>query len=100
MAAETHLLSRYNRSMAVKLIALDIDGTLLDSRWTLPEANRAAIAEATMRGFEVALDTWRRYDFAMSIDVQMGTPPIMSLTYIALHTTHTAKPLYTLHPHT
>jgi len=27
--------------MAVKLIALDIDGTLLDSRWTLPEANRA-----------------------------------------------------------
>jgi len=24
--------------MAVKLIALDIDGTLLDSRWTLPEA--------------------------------------------------------------
>ena len=39
--------------MAVKLIALDIDGTLLDSRWTLPEANRAAIAEATCRGIEV-----------------------------------------------
>jgi len=48
--------------MAVKLIALDIDGTLLDSRWTLPEANRAAIAEATRRGIEVALVTGRRYD--------------------------------------
>ena len=36
----------YNGKMAVRLIALDIDGTLLDSRWQLPEANRAAIAEA------------------------------------------------------
>ena len=50
--------------MAVRLIALDIDGTLLDSRWRLPEANRAAIAEATRRGIEVALVTGRRYDFA------------------------------------
>ena len=41
--------------MAVRLIALDIDGTLLDSRWQLPEANRLAIAEAARRGIEVAL---------------------------------------------
>jgi Cof subfamily protein (haloacid dehalogenase superfamily) len=63
--------------MAVKLIALDIDGTLLDSRWTLPEANRAAIAEATRRGIEVALVTGRRYDFAMPIAVQLGAPLTM-----------------------
>ena len=63
--------------MAVKLIALDIDGTLLDSRWTLPEANRAAIAEATRRGIEVALVTGRRYDFAMPIALQIGTPLTM-----------------------
>src|SRR5215831_18311362 len=44
-------------SMPVRLIALDIDGTLLDSRWQLPEANRAAITEATRRGIEVALVT-------------------------------------------
>jgi len=43
--------------MAVRLIALDIDGTLLDSRWQLPEANRAAIAKAAGRGIEVALVT-------------------------------------------
>src|SRR5439155_1452777 len=41
--------------MAIRLIALDIDGTLLDSRWQLPEANRQAIAEATRRGIEVVL---------------------------------------------
>jgi len=63
--------------MAVKLIALDIDGTLLDSRWTLPEANRAAIAEATRRGIEVALVTGRRYDFAMPIARQVGAPLTM-----------------------
>jgi Cof subfamily protein (haloacid dehalogenase superfamily) len=63
--------------MAVKLIALDIDGTLLDSRWTLPEANRVAIAEATRRGIEVALVTGRRYDFAMPIALQVGAPLTM-----------------------
>ena len=36
--------------MAVRLIALDIDGTLLNSRFEVSEANRAAIAEATKRG--------------------------------------------------
>jgi Cof subfamily protein (haloacid dehalogenase superfamily) len=63
--------------MAVKLIALDIDGTLLDSHWTLPDANRAAIAEATRRGIEVALVTGRRYDFAMPIALQLGSPLTM-----------------------
>ena len=61
----------------MKLIALDIDGTLLDSRWTLPEANREAIAEATRRGIEVALVTGRRYDFAMPIALQIGAPLTM-----------------------
>src|SRR5216110_2657209 len=60
--------------MAVRLIALDIDGTLLDSRWQLPEANRQAIAEATRRGIEVALVTGRRYDFAMPVARQMDSP--------------------------
>ena len=70
--------------MAVKLIALDIDGTLLDSRWTLPEANRAAIAEATRRGIEVALVTGRRYDFAMPIAVELGAPLTMIVSNGAL----------------
>jgi Cof subfamily protein (haloacid dehalogenase superfamily) len=70
--------------MAVKLIALDIDGTLLDSRWTLPEANRAAIAEATRRGIEVALVTGRRYDFAMPIAAQLAVPLTMIVSNGAL----------------
>ena len=77
--------------MAVKLIALDIDGTLLDSRWTLPEANRAAIAEATRRGIEVALVTGRRYDFAMPIAVQIGAPLTMIVSNGALIRTEDGK---------
>ena len=53
--------------MPVRLIALDIDGTLLDDRAQLPEVNRQAVADAAARGIEVALVTGRRYDFAMPI---------------------------------
>jgi Cof subfamily protein (haloacid dehalogenase superfamily) len=63
--------------MAVRLIALDIDGTLLDSRWQVSEANRAAVAEATRRGIEVALVTGRRYDFAMPVARQLNSPLTM-----------------------
>jgi hypothetical protein len=57
--------------MSLKLIAIDIDGTLLDSRWELPETNRDAILEAVRQGIEVALVTGRRYDFAMPIAEQI-----------------------------
>ena len=75
----------------MKLIALDIDGTLLDSRWTLPEANRAAIAEATRRGIEVALVTGRRYDFAMTIALQIGAPLTMIVSNGAVIRTQDGK---------
>ncbi len=53
--------------MAIRLIAMDIDGTLLDSRWQIPEANRIAVAEAAARGIEVVLVTGRRFDFARPV---------------------------------
>src|SRR5262249_44807214 len=64
-------------TMAVRLIALDIDGTLLDSRWQLSDANRSAVAAATRRGIEVALVTGRRYDFATPIARQLDCPLTM-----------------------
>jgi Cof subfamily protein (haloacid dehalogenase superfamily) len=63
--------------MGIRLIALDIDGTLLDSRWRVPEANRLAIQEATRRGIEVALVTGRRYDFALPVARDLGCPITM-----------------------
>jgi Cof subfamily protein (haloacid dehalogenase superfamily) len=77
--------------MPVRLIALDIDGTLLDSRWQLPAANREAIAEATRRGIEVALVTGRRYDFAMPVAQQLECPLTMIVNNGALIRTPDGK---------
>jgi len=61
----------YNVGMGVRLIAIDIDGTLLDSASCMPEANQRAIADAASRGIEVALVTGRRFDFASPIAAQL-----------------------------
>jgi Cof subfamily protein (haloacid dehalogenase superfamily) len=63
--------------MAIRLIGIDIDGTLLDSKWTIPPANIRAIAAAFERGIEVALVTGRRFDFALPIARQIPCPVTM-----------------------
>lgn len=55
----------------MKLIAIDIDGTLLDSQWQIPEANGQAIVEAIARGIEVILVTGRRFDFARPVALRL-----------------------------
>src|ERR1035438_7812916 len=70
--------------MPVRLIALDIDGTLLDDQSRLPEINRKAVAEASARGIEIALVTGRRYDFAMPIARQFPCPLTMIVNNGAL----------------
>ncbi len=51
----------------IRLLAIDIDGTLLDSRGQLPAANARAIAEAGAAGVEIVLATGRRYEFAREV---------------------------------
>jgi Cof subfamily protein (haloacid dehalogenase superfamily) len=70
--------------MPIRLIAIDIDGTLLNSQWNVPEANRIAIAEAVARGIEVALVTGRRFDFAAPIGRQLGAAITMIVNNGAL----------------
>jgi hydroxymethylpyrimidine pyrophosphatase-like HAD family hydrolase len=64
----------------IRLLALDIDGTLLDSNGQLPEANRDAIARAIDAGIEVALATGRRYDFARFVFEQLPAPLTLILS--------------------
>ena len=64
----------------IRLLALDIDGTLLDSSGRLPGANRDAIARAIDRGVEVALATGRRYDYARPIFEQLPGPLTLILS--------------------
>jgi hypothetical protein len=70
--------------MPVRLIALDIDGTLLNSRWKVSDANRRAIQDAAGRGIEVALVTGRRYDFALPVAQDLGCPITMIVNNGAL----------------
>jgi Cof subfamily protein (haloacid dehalogenase superfamily) len=55
----------------IRLLALDIDGTLLDSEGHVPEANVRAVARAIEAGVMVTLATGRRYDFARPIFEQL-----------------------------
>jgi Cof subfamily protein (haloacid dehalogenase superfamily) len=59
--------ARYNGAVPIKLIAMDIDGTLLDSKHALPPENARAIAEAARRGIEIMLVTGRRFDSARNV---------------------------------
>src|SRR3974390_3260103 len=70
--------------MAIRLIALDIDGTLLNSRFEVSPANSAAIDEATRRGIEVAIVTGRRYDVALPVLRQIHSPVTMMVNNGAL----------------
>jgi Cof subfamily protein (haloacid dehalogenase superfamily) len=70
--------------MGIKLIALDIDGTLLNSRFEVSAANRAAIGEAVSRGIEIAIVTGRRYDFALPVARQVEAPITMIVNNGAL----------------
>ena len=59
----------------IRLLAIDIDGTLLDSRGRLPDAHRDALVEASALGVEVALVTGRSFHF---------TGPVVDLLPIPL----------------
>jgi Cof subfamily protein (haloacid dehalogenase superfamily) len=57
---------------AIRLIALDLDGTLLNSRGELSARNREAIAAARGRGARVALVTGRRFRDARPVALELG----------------------------
>lgn len=56
----------------IRLLAIDIDGTLLDSRFELSPANREAVVSARQLGIEIVLVTGRRFSFAQPIVAQFG----------------------------
>jgi Cof subfamily protein (haloacid dehalogenase superfamily) len=49
----------------IKLIGIDVDGTLLNSRGSVPAANCRAIEDAVGRGIHVAIVTGRSFFFAL-----------------------------------
>lgn len=58
--------------MAYKLIALDIDGTVLTSHHTIAEPTRTAVRRALDRGVRVTLATGRAFPSALRIARELG----------------------------
>ena len=55
----------------IKLLALDLDGTLLNSRGQIPEKNRAAIRAAEDAGVLVTIATGRRFRDARPVGLEL-----------------------------
>ena len=77
----------------IRLIALDIDGTLLDSHGNIPPGNRHAIARAIDQGVEIVLATGRRYDFARPIFEALPGPLTLILSNGAIVKTKDGRTL-------
>ena len=55
----------------IKLLALDLDGTLLDSRGQIPDENRVAIRAAENAGVLVTIATGRRFRDARPVGLEL-----------------------------
>lgn len=65
--------------MPIRLLALDLDGTLLNSRGELSERNRQAICETRQAGVRVAVVTGRRFRDARPLALELGLDvPVIS----------------------
>lgn len=77
----------------IRLLAIDIDGTLLDSDGRVPEANVRALARASEAGVEIALATGRRYEFARPVFDPLPGPLTLILNNGAIVKTRSGETL-------
>lgn len=59
---------------SIRLIAIDIDGTLLDPHFQISARNVAALRSAHQAGAQILLATGRRHDYALPIAQELGFP--------------------------
>jgi Cof subfamily protein (haloacid dehalogenase superfamily) len=58
----------------IRLIAIDIDGTLLDPLFQISLRNTAALRTVHQAGVEIILATGRRHDYALPVAQELGFP--------------------------
>lgn len=61
----------------IKLIGIDVDGTLLNSRGQIPAANLEALDLAAARGIQIAIVTGRSFSFALPAVESLPEPLIL-----------------------
>ena len=70
--------------MPIRLIAVDIDGTLLDSRGNLPARNRRAVRRAIGAGLHVVLATGRAFHHAAPTAAELADDLVLIVSNGAL----------------
>ena len=58
----------------IRLLSIDLDGTLLDSHGHVPPANLAALARAVERGVRIVIATGRSFPFALPVVEALPEP--------------------------
>lgn len=58
----------------IRLLAIDIDGTLLDPQFKISAQNLAALHAAHAAGIGIVLATGRRHDYALPVAQEIGVP--------------------------
>jgi Cof subfamily protein (haloacid dehalogenase superfamily) len=61
----------------IRVVAVDIDGTLTDPQFHVSERNLAALRAAHAAGMQIVLATGRRHDYAMPIARELGVPTLL-----------------------
>ncbi len=59
---------------SIRLVAIDIDGTLLDPQFQISQRNLAALRAAHQAGIDIMLATGRRHDYALPVVHELGIP--------------------------
>jgi Cof subfamily protein (haloacid dehalogenase superfamily) len=62
----------------IRLLAVDIDGTLTDPQFQVSQRNIAALRSSHEAGIAVMLATGRRHDYAMPIARELGFPVVLA----------------------
>ena len=80
--------------MSIRLIALDLDGTLVNSRWEISEKDVQALAAASERGIQVVVVTGRRPRSAAPYVAKIPFPMTIITSNGALIRTPTGEVAY------
>src|SRR5258707_12516767 len=69
---------------AIRVLAVDIDGTLTDPQFHIPARNIEALRAAHAAGIPIILATGRRHDYAMPVARELGVPLLLISSHGAL----------------
>jgi Cof subfamily protein (haloacid dehalogenase superfamily) len=80
--------------MSIRLVAIDLDGTLLNSRREISEGNRRALLEAVEREVQVVIVTGRRFHSVLPLVSQIPCPMTLITSNGALIANSSGEVLY------